>query len=286
MVGVGADLVLSVGPMQGSTCKPCAWSRASSGPKGAASTAARLRVPPALPLACPAGLISAAPGKRNSTLQSSARQVEAMVRMKMEQKEYIILCLEDSNDWSNATTRRLVMQVQRRSGGGRVCRGGSSRQQWPQPLRACQPAGGSLPRACPPGCHIPAATPARPAHAASPGPLPSPGCRWTPPCPAPWWCPPSWTRASRSLRGRTTWRCTCARPRACWSPPCWAARPSSRALGSGTGWRAGQRGLQRWQRPLQLAVAMGRAVRGMPRQLFVAAGVQKGSLRAPAHSSA
>ncbi|PRW32964.1 Dynamin ARC5 [Chlorella sorokiniana] len=57
------------------------------------------------------GLISAAPGKRNSSLQNSAKQVEAMVRMKMEQKEYIILCLEDSNDWSNATTRRLVMQV-------------------------------------------------------------------------------------------------------------------------------------------------------------------------------
>jgi hypothetical protein len=38
-------------------------------------------------------------------------QVEGMVRAKMEQKEYIILCLEDSNDWSNATTRRLVMQV-------------------------------------------------------------------------------------------------------------------------------------------------------------------------------
>ena len=34
-----------------------------------------------------------------------------MVRIKMEQREYIILCLEDSNDWSNATTRRLVMQV-------------------------------------------------------------------------------------------------------------------------------------------------------------------------------
>lgn len=33
------------------------------------------------------------------------------VRAKMEQKEYIILCLEDSNDWSNATTRRVVMQV-------------------------------------------------------------------------------------------------------------------------------------------------------------------------------
>lgn len=31
--------------------------------------------------------------------------------MKMDQKEYIILCLEDSNDWSNATTRRLVMQA-------------------------------------------------------------------------------------------------------------------------------------------------------------------------------
>lgn len=41
------------------------------------------------------------------------RSIEAMVRAKMEQKEYIILCLEDSNDWSNATTRRLVMQVGR-----------------------------------------------------------------------------------------------------------------------------------------------------------------------------
>ena len=57
------------------------------------------------------GLISAAPGKRNTGIQNSARQVEAMVRAKMEQKEYIILCLEDSNDWSNATTRRLVMMV-------------------------------------------------------------------------------------------------------------------------------------------------------------------------------
>lgn len=34
-----------------------------------------------------------------------------MVRNKMEQREYIILCLEDSNDWSNATSRRLVMQA-------------------------------------------------------------------------------------------------------------------------------------------------------------------------------
>lgn len=58
-----------------------------------------------------AGLISAAPGRRNSIMQNSAKQVEGMVRMKMEQREYIILCLEDTNDWSNATTRRLVMQV-------------------------------------------------------------------------------------------------------------------------------------------------------------------------------
>ena len=36
------------------------------------------------------------------------------MRAKMEQREYIILCLEDSNDWSNATTRRLVMLVRRR----------------------------------------------------------------------------------------------------------------------------------------------------------------------------
>lgn len=34
-----------------------------------------------------------------------------MVRAKMEHKEYILLCLEDTNDWSNATTRRLVMQA-------------------------------------------------------------------------------------------------------------------------------------------------------------------------------
>ena len=63
-----------------------------------------------------AGLISAAPGRRNSSLQNSAKQVEGMVRSKMEQKEYIILCLEDSNDWSNATTRRLVMQASPKQG--------------------------------------------------------------------------------------------------------------------------------------------------------------------------
>ena len=30
---------------------------------------------------------------------------------KMRQREFIILCLEDSGDWSNATTRRVVMKV-------------------------------------------------------------------------------------------------------------------------------------------------------------------------------
>ncbi|KXZ51508.1 hypothetical protein GPECTOR_12g471 [Gonium pectorale] len=47
------------------------------------------------------GLISPAPGKKNCALQNCAAQVP----------EYVILCLEDCSDWSNATTRRLVMQV-------------------------------------------------------------------------------------------------------------------------------------------------------------------------------
>ena len=57
------------------------------------------------------GLISAAPGKKNEKLQGFSTQVEAIVKAKIEQREHIILCLEDSNDWTNATTRRLVMQV-------------------------------------------------------------------------------------------------------------------------------------------------------------------------------
>jgi GTPase SAR1 family protein len=57
------------------------------------------------------GLISAAPGKKNEKLQGFSSQVEAIVKAKIEQREHIILCLEDSNDWTNATTRRLVMQV-------------------------------------------------------------------------------------------------------------------------------------------------------------------------------
>ena len=44
-------------------------------------------------------------------LQSQASAVESLVRAKIQHKETIILCLEDCSDWSNATTRRVVMQV-------------------------------------------------------------------------------------------------------------------------------------------------------------------------------
>ncbi|KAG1369941.1 dynamin-like protein ARC5 [Cocos nucifera] len=57
------------------------------------------------------GLIIPAPGRKNRILQGQARAVEALVRAKMQHKEFIILCLEDCSDWSNATTRRIVMQI-------------------------------------------------------------------------------------------------------------------------------------------------------------------------------
>lgn len=57
------------------------------------------------------GLIAAAPGRKNHLLQAQARAVETLVRTKMQSKEFIILCLEDCSDWSNATTRRVVMQM-------------------------------------------------------------------------------------------------------------------------------------------------------------------------------
>lgn len=57
------------------------------------------------------GLIAPAPGRKNQALQSQARAVESLVRAKMQHKEFIILCLEDCSDWSNATTRRVVMQI-------------------------------------------------------------------------------------------------------------------------------------------------------------------------------
>lgn len=57
------------------------------------------------------GLIAPAPGRKNRALQSQGRAVESLVRAKMQHKELIILCLEDCSDWSNATTRRVVMQI-------------------------------------------------------------------------------------------------------------------------------------------------------------------------------
>ncbi|GFZ16818.1 P-loop containing nucleoside triphosphate hydrolases superfamily protein [Actinidia rufa] len=54
------------------------------------------------------GLIAPAPGRKNRALQGQARAVESLVRAKMQHKEFIILCLEDCNDWSNATTRRVI----------------------------------------------------------------------------------------------------------------------------------------------------------------------------------
>lgn len=57
------------------------------------------------------GLILPAPGRKNRVLQSQASAVESLVHAKIQHKETIILCLEDCSDWSNATTRRVVMQV-------------------------------------------------------------------------------------------------------------------------------------------------------------------------------
>ncbi|KAL3843732.1 hypothetical protein ACJIZ3_001135 [Penstemon smallii] len=57
------------------------------------------------------GLIAPPPSPKNRALQSQARSVESLVRAKMQHKEFIILCLEDCSDWSNATTRRIVMQI-------------------------------------------------------------------------------------------------------------------------------------------------------------------------------
>jgi hypothetical protein len=57
------------------------------------------------------GLISAPSKGRASPLQGQARAVEALVKQKMENRDYIILGLEDTSDWSNATTRNLVLEV-------------------------------------------------------------------------------------------------------------------------------------------------------------------------------
>ena len=56
------------------------------------------------------GLISAAPGRKFNGMQQQSRMVENLVRAKMQNPDYIILCLEDNSDWSNATTRKAVME--------------------------------------------------------------------------------------------------------------------------------------------------------------------------------
>jgi hypothetical protein len=63
------------------------------------------------------GLISALPGKANAGLQAASRTIEAMVAAKASHPELILLCLEDCNDWTHATTRRLAMQVCLAGGG-------------------------------------------------------------------------------------------------------------------------------------------------------------------------
>lgn len=82
---------------------------------GGVATQRRLCVPMQTCLAARAvrrtGLIAAAPSKHGGALHDAAQQVEAIVRQKMRTPEYIILCLEDASDWSNATTRRIVMSV-------------------------------------------------------------------------------------------------------------------------------------------------------------------------------
>ncbi|KAH9607573.1 hypothetical protein KSS87_012939 [Heliosperma pusillum] len=57
------------------------------------------------------GLTAPAPARKNRAPQAQASAVESLVRAKMQHKEFIILCLEDCSDWSNATTRRVVMQI-------------------------------------------------------------------------------------------------------------------------------------------------------------------------------
>ena len=43
-------------------------------------------------------------------MQQQSRMVENLVQAKMQSNDYIILCLEDNSDWSNATTRKAVME--------------------------------------------------------------------------------------------------------------------------------------------------------------------------------
>lgn len=57
------------------------------------------------------GLFSPAGGDREESTQDDADQVKEMIRTKISQKEYTILCLESQDDWANAPTRGFVKKV-------------------------------------------------------------------------------------------------------------------------------------------------------------------------------
>eukprot|EP00871_Galdieria_phlegrea_P000568 jgi/Galph1/1511/GphlegSOOS_G197.1 len=62
------------------------------------------------------GLFSVLPCAKKPTPEQqafaqAAKEVEELVLSKMQRQEYIILCVEDVVDWSHATTRRLVLNV-------------------------------------------------------------------------------------------------------------------------------------------------------------------------------
>ena len=135
-------------------------------------------------------------------------QVEAMVQAKMSTPEFIILCLEDSNDWSNATSRRMVMQVLPLAApAGSAC----TALQAPAPYQACV----GSPRA-----HTGIGA-ADPAFMGTPGPpVQQQGCLPRQPC------------LSQAVAQRTSRRpprcCSCPPPRR-WTPgrhARWSSAPS------------------------------------------------------------
>lgn len=58
------------------------------------------------------GLIAAPPGKKHAALQAASRATEEIATALMRDGgDHIILCVDDVADWTNATTRSVVMQV-------------------------------------------------------------------------------------------------------------------------------------------------------------------------------
>jgi hypothetical protein len=146
-----------------------------------------------------------------------------MVTQKMAQQEYIILCLEDSSDWLNATTRRTVMQA---SAAGMDGTNDGSRTHG----NCCRHAVGQIGSAlCGPygfrfvcsinvvfAEHVDCCM----------------ACRLTPRCPAQSWSAPSWTHASPSSAHPLMWRPSCTRQASPTTSACWAAHPFSRERAS------------------------------------------------------